>query len=189
MIYNKSEEFSISNSEARLLETLAVEGELSGYQMISCIEGFAAGEPLGSTSVYTGLKSLEEKGCLTARIDTSKRGKGPLPKKYRITEQGMEAAKSRVFDDLVEGTLQDGRFDLALSGMALLGKEAVLQALRRRRMNLEGRLDGIKERFVARGGGDLPLHQEELFRHSMVLLETERRFVAELIDRVKRTMR
>ena len=187
MKYNEAEVFSLSNSEATLLQLLAAKGDLSGYEMISRVEDFGFGESLRATSIYTGLKRLEGKGFLVSRIDTKKRGRGPMPRRYRITARGIEAVKLYVIDGLSGGGAGNGKFDLALPGMALLNKDVVLHALRRCSASIESRLDAVKQKFVSRGGAELPL--EEHFRHSLVHLQTEARYIGELIDRIKRRMR
>jgi hypothetical protein len=94
--------------------------------------------------------------------------------------------KAEVFDGLIEGSPGDGRFDLALSGFPLLSKETALQALRKRRQRIEEKLDHLKECYINDGGDDLPFHITELFRHDLLHLQIDLRFVEELIDRVKR---
>jgi DNA-binding PadR family transcriptional regulator len=188
MKYRSYETKSLSNSELAVLQTVFSGREMSGYQVSSRIGEQTVQQQAiyGTTSVYNAIRKLAAAGLIAGRIDAHKTGKGPLPKKYRITDQGREMLEAQIFDGLIEGSARDGRFDLALAGFSILSKETALQALRKRRQRIEETLDRLKEQYISDGGDDLPFHITELFRHGMLHLQIDLRFVEELIDKVKR---
>ena len=77
---NPSTSKTLSNAELMLLEIISQAKEISGYAIGKLVEErqYRVWADIGTTSIYTGLEKLKRKGLVTSRLDTAKRGKGPL---------------------------------------------------------------------------------------------------------------
>ncbi|MEI7850022.1 MAG: PadR family transcriptional regulator, partial [Chloroflexota bacterium] len=90
----------LSNVEFALLQLISEQAELSGYMISRLIEerGFREWADIGETSIYIGLEKLNKKEFVEFYIDIDKQGKGPLPKKFTLTDKGKEILKEEILD-------------------------------------------------------------------------------------------
>ncbi len=186
MKYNSPNRERLSRTEFALLGLIAEAGENSGYRLHRLIEerGFREWAGLGQTSIYTGLKKLEARGLIAARLETAKQGKGPPPRLAALTEAGAEALRLEVAAALAGAESNWARFELALAALPVLGARAAVEALAGRRRGLEARLDHVSAKYEAQGGDKLPLHVQALFEHGLAHLRTEIGFLDALIGRL-----
>ncbi len=179
----------LSNVELILLEIINQAKEVSGYRIGKLVEErqYRVWADIGTTSIYTGLEKLKRKGFVTSRLDTAKRGKGPLPRKFRLTKKGRLTLKKEIERSLSCARERDRRFDLALAGIPLLPPEKVVTALRERKEFLGEVAEQIKSRFQSIGGEALPINIKSLFKHSLHLIKHESKFMDKLLAELTKT--
>ena len=80
---------ALAGAEFALLQIIEEKQPVSGYEINKLIEdrGYRQWTDIGTTSIYVGLEKLSRKGLTSVYLDTGKKGKGPAPKKYRLTEK------------------------------------------------------------------------------------------------------
>ena len=189
MKYNGIKIIPLSNVEIVLLELISEETELSGYEIKKLVEarGYHKWADIGTTSIYVGLDKLRKKGLVTAYFDTAKKGKGPIPKRFRINALGTTRLQEAVIDILACSRERDRRFDLGLAGLPLIKVEEAIAALTRRLVLLQAAAQEIEAKYRADGGRRLPFHVRWLFRHPLFLIEHEQTFSRSLIDGLEQT--
>lgn len=125
--------------DAMLLLLLAEQPGTSGYTLDALVEqrGYRAWAGIGSSSIYARLRKLEQRGWATSRPGTEKRGRGPIPRLFTLTHDGGREALSFIRTGLSTTREHDPRFNLALSGMELVGHAEVMRCLQARRRFLQ----------------------------------------------------
>jgi DNA-binding PadR family transcriptional regulator len=191
MLYKsgQGEPGQVSNAEFMLLQIICQAGEISGYKINKLVEErqYRIWAGIGTTSIYTGLEKLRKKGLVASRLDVAKRGKGPVPKKFRLTQRGQAALKKDIERALSSTRERDLRFDLAVAALPLLTLPTATSALRKRKKFLREVARQVNARFQALGGEGLPLNIKSLFKHSLHLIEHELEFVDVLILDLKKS--
>ena len=179
----------LSNVELMLLEIISQAKEISGYAIGKLVEErqYRVWADIGTTSIYTGLEKLKRKGLVTSRLDMAKRGKGPLPTKFRLTNRGRLTLRKEIERSLSYTRERDRRFDLALAGIPLLPPEKVMTALRERKRFLGEVAEQVKSRFQSIGGESLPTNIKSLFKHSLHLIKHESNFMDKLLAELTKT--
>jgi len=182
----KFETKPLSNVEFALLQLISEEGELSGYMISRLVEerGYREWADIGDTSIYTGLEKLNKKGFVEFYVDTDKQGKGPLPKKFNLTDKGKEILKDEVMEGLSATRERDRRFDIALAAIRFINPKDALQALEKRKSFLAGERKRINNRFLQQGGSAHPKHVQILFKHPVILIGAELKFMDEIINTI-----
>lgn len=173
----------ITNVEFMLLQIIYEMKEVSGYEINQLIHerGYREWGDMGTTSIYVGLKKLNTKQLVHSYIDTTKQGKGPMPRKFKVTSHGVELLKQTTKDYLSASRERDRRFDLAVAGMPCLTPDEVVAALQKRKDFLAQAADNIKKKFASQGGLRLPFHVQALFKHPLQLITHEIEFMDTLI--------
>lgn len=191
MLYKalQAEPRRLSNAEFMLLQIVCQAGEISGYKINKLVEErqcrIWAG--IGTTSIYNGLEKLRNKRLVTSRLDVAKRGKGPLPNKFRLTKRGQAALEKEIEHALSATRERDLRFDLAVAAIPFLTLPTATSALRKRKKFLREVAQHVNARFEELGGEDLPLNIKALFKHLLHLIEHELEFVDVLIVDLKKS--
>ncbi|WP_435920840.1 PadR family transcriptional regulator [Paenibacillus sp. DYY-L-2] len=173
----------ITNVEFMLLQIIYERKEVSGYEINQLINerGYREWGDMGTTSIYVGLKKLNNKQLVHSYLDTTKQGKGPMPRKFEVTSQGVEVLKQTTLDYLSSSRERDHRFDLALAGIPCLTTDEVVTALQKRNAFLSQVANNINAKFVSQGGVKLPMHVQALFKHPLLLITHEIEFTEMLI--------
>jgi len=173
----------LANVEFMLLQIICEQKEVSGYEINQLVKerGYKEWADIGTTSIYVGLNKLSKKQLVNSYIDTTKQGKGPLPRKFEITNEGKELLKQMILLALSSSRERDYRFDLALAAIPFLPTEEVLVALQKREKFLSEVAENINNKFESQGGKRLPFNVQALFRHSLSLIEHEIDFMDILI--------
>lgn len=181
----------ISNAELMLLQIIKQAGETSGYAINKLVEEreYRVWAGIGTTSIYTGLENLQRKHLVSSRIDVAKKGKGPLPRKFRLTEKGGLTLRREIKRALSSTRERDLRFDLALAAIPVLTPREAATALERRKRFLREVAKHVEARFEALGGERLPINIGGLFKHSLHLIKHELEFVDVLITGLRKTKR
>ncbi|GAA4872507.1 hypothetical protein GCM10023310_60190 [Paenibacillus vulneris] len=174
----------LSNVEFILLQLVAECRHVSGYDIMKMVNhrGYREWANIGTTSIYTGLKKLSTKGWIVSDGPDSKFGKGPVPTQFALTESGMNRLKNEIVDSLSSSRERDIRFDLGLAALPLIGKDEAIAALRARLDFLRAAETKIRQKYEAQGCDHLPLNVRALFLHPIILIDSERKFVSNLIN-------
>ncbi len=174
----------LSNVEFVLLQLISEKDELSGYEISKFIEesGYREWTNIGETSIYAGLDKLNKKELVEFYVHADKQGKGPLPKKFRLTNRGKKNLKTEILAALSSTRERDRRFDLAIASMPFLMPREAIIALNERKKFLKSELERIKTKLEVQGGENLPFHIKALFKHPLVLIKTELEFVDGIIN-------
>lgn len=178
----------LTNAQFMLLQIISQAGEVSGYKIHKLVEEreYRVWADIGTTSIYTGLEKLRKKRLVISWLDRAKRGKGPLPKKFRLTEKGHQTLRREIEQALSSTRERDRRFDLALAAIPLVSVRTVRGALQKRKTFLGEVAEGVEARFEFLGGENLPINIKELFKHSMLLVKHELEFIDALLVDLKR---
>ncbi len=178
---------TLSNVEFALLQLISENGELSGYMISRLIEerGYREWADIGDTSIYTGLDKLNINEFVKFYVDTDKRGKGPLPKKFNLTNKGKKILKEEVAEALSATRERDRRFDIALAAIREIDPKDAVQALEKRKLFLSTEMQRINTKFIQQDGQALPKHVQILFKHPLILIRAELEFMDEIIDTIK----
>ncbi|UUZ79330.1 PadR family transcriptional regulator [Paenibacillus sp. P26] len=114
----------LSNAEFMLLQLIAECKQASGYEINKLIDrrGYREWANIGTTSIYAGLKKLNDKGMIESEDAGEKSGKGPMPTRYVITEAGMTTLRKEVISDLSSSRERDNRFDLGFAALPFVEK-------------------------------------------------------------------
>jgi len=176
-----------SNVELIILHLIYERKSLSGYEINRLVEerGYRNWAEIGTSSIYIGLEKLENKGLVVSMLDTTKQGKGPLPKKYSLTPDGEKVLMEEMRKALSGEADIPGRFTIGLSGLVLFTIEEAVVHLGRKREQLVSRIKTQNEQAESLGGSKLPFHVWALFRHTTYMLEKELEFVDALIADLK----
>jgi DNA-binding PadR family transcriptional regulator len=177
----------LSNVEFALLQLISEEGELSGYMISRLVEEreYREWADIGDTSIYTGLEKLNKKGFVRFYVDTDKQGKGPLPKKFNLTDKGKETLKREVLEALSATRERDQRFDIALAAIHHINPKDAQQALEKRKSFLTAERQRINSKFLHQDGPTLPRHVQILFKHPIILIGAELEFMDEIVRTIK----
>jgi DNA-binding PadR family transcriptional regulator len=175
--------FRISNVEFILLSLIHENGKISGYGLNTLIEerGYREWADIGTTSIYTGLKKLKQKGYVTSATDRYKKGKGPKGVNYTITPSALSLLKAEVKQGLSTARERGGRFMLAISALPILSSKEVIEALVQRTAYLRQESERVHQKYEQQKAY-LPLHAELLFRYSFAAIKNEIAFTEEMIE-------
>ncbi len=121
----------LTNAELMLLQIIKEHNEITGYEINKYVisVGYIEWADIGKTSIYTGLKKLEQKDFVRSIIAVDKTGKGPIPRKYTITTEGEITLKQEMIKAISTSREREKRFDLALSAVQILSKQETIDAL------------------------------------------------------------
>ncbi len=177
---------NLSTVEYTLLQIIREKEEISGYDIKKVVEQrqYKNWTDIGNTSIYKGLKKIEEKKLVESRFDIKKQGKGPVPVKFYLTEQGLKEFEYLTIQFLSNTRERDRRFDLALAGCSYLSKEQVINALKIRIDYLKEAEKNIEKRYMEQGGDKLNSFVQALFEHPLALITAEINFIKELINNI-----
>jgi len=174
---------TLTNVEMVLLQIIAEKEGISGYGINQIVKerGYREWADIGMTSIYVGLKKLEDKNLVKSRMHTTKTGKGPMPKIFFLAEKGREVLSDEVFFILSGSRERERVFDLGVAGIPFVTPKKVKEALLQRKKFLNEHLEKIHKKFKKDGGHQLPVHARYLFKHPLYLIGNELKFIDELI--------
>src|SRR5688500_1707588 len=97
------------------LAVLALLGELravSGYGLASVARarGMERWAGLSASSIYKGLRRLEEQGLVKGATDRKKIGKGPVGRLFALTQDGIRFVRRELTRGFVEAPEQSARY-------------------------------------------------------------------------------
>lgn len=173
----------ISNVEFALLQLIAESSNISGYEINKLVEerGYREWADIGTTSIYVGLDKLSKKELVESQIDTNKTGKGPLPKRFTLTQKGKNVLRDTIIESLSLTRERDHRFDLAVAAIPFISSQEAVDALNRRKSFLLSEQKRLEGKFHSQGGYKLPFFVRALFAHPLALIDAEIKFTNQLV--------
>jgi len=176
----------LTNSELMILQIISTNKDISGYEINKYVTyaEYNVWAEIGKTSIYSSLKKLEKKQFITAEIDLKKKGKGPLPYKYNISEEGVTMLHEEMIGILSTAGIRNRSFDLTLSALQLLQTSDVIKALESRMVFLQSEISRINEEYNERKSC-IDLGPDLLYQHIFCLIETEITFTEKIILNLK----
>lgn len=127
------------------------------------------------------LNKLYKRKLLNSYIDVDKQGRGPVPKKFEITEEGKAVLQQETLEALSSTRERDFKFDLALAAIPFVPKEAALSALRQRKSFLTEVAAGINQKLELFKKQRFPVNMQALYWHPLILIKNEMEFMDNLI--------
>lgn len=106
-----------------------------------------------------------------------KQGRGPVSKKFEITEEGKAVLQQETLESLSSTRERDFKFDLALAAIPYVSKEAVLAALQQRKSFLTEVADGLNQKLATFKKKQMPVNMQALYCHPLVLIKNEIEFM------------
>jgi DNA-binding PadR family transcriptional regulator len=119
---------------------------------------------------------------VTSYIDIEKQGRGPVPKKFEITEEGKKVLQQETLEALSSTRERDFKFDLALAAIPFVPQEAALAALQQRKNFLTEVADGINQKLASFKKKQMPVNLQALYWHPLILIKNEMEFMDNLIE-------
>jgi DNA-binding PadR family transcriptional regulator len=173
----------LSNSEYMLLSLIRDKKAASGYQLNTVIKnrGYRDWADIGMTSIYNGLKKLENKGLVQSKLITEKSIQGPAAKAFYLTDSGITMLKKETVKGLTETRERDRRFDLALSAIDLLPSKTALDCIKKRKHFLETENSRLTE-ICNEQKEHISFQGKLLFKHTLNFIQSEITFLNELIS-------
>ncbi len=137
---------------------------------------------IGKSSIYGVLKKLKEDGLVDSWVEEED---NRVVKKYKITNVGLEVLNGKIYNVLNEFVGKDTPdFYLAYSMFIYLPKEQrtevftnSLNNIKQHRDDLEKMLEEVK---------DTPMTVTGLFKHPMMVLQTDIVFLEWVLDKIKK---
>ncbi len=170
-----------SNSEFILLILINEHEQISGYQINTLIKnhGYREWAGIGATSIYKGLKKLEQNQLVESTLDVHKTTKGPVGRQFTLTDGGRKQLRFELKSGLSETREHNPRFKIALSGSDILRKSVVCNWLGKRVSFLQSEI----ERLESKKGWmeHQVLKVQMMFEHSLWAIQNEVQFTEYLI--------
>ncbi len=178
---------ALSNVELMVLEIILEMDSISGYDLNKLIEERKIREwaDIGTTSIYLGLKKLEKKKYVSWILDKNKKGKGPLPRKFSVTNHGKKSLTNEILYSLSQAGERDKRFDIAFYGISFLPRVVVILAIEKRIEKLVLEFENIESISNLEVNEELPLHKKSIIDHRMILIGNEIEFMDRLLNQLR----
>jgi DNA-binding PadR family transcriptional regulator len=178
----------LSNSEFILLQIIYDREMISGYEINQLIKdrGYREWADIGTTSIYVGLNKLHKRKLLNSYIDIEKQGRGPVPRKFEITDEGKTVLQQETLEALSSTRERDFKFDLALAAIPHVPTEAVLAALQQRKSFLTEVADGLNQKLATFKIKQVPVNMQALYWHPLILIKNEMEFMDNLIQELSK---
>ena len=177
----------LSNAELIVLEIILEMESISGYDLNRLIEerGIREWADIGTTSIYLSLKKLEKKKFVSWILDKNKTGKGPLPRRFSVTNQGKKILTNEILHSLSLSGERDKRFDIAFYGIGFLPRVVIILAIERRIENLLYEFENIETISNLKINEDMPLHKKSIIDHRMILISNEIEFMNRILIQLR----
>lgn len=155
---------------------LIVEQPSHGYDLERIIDqrGIRRWTDIGFSSIYYVLTRLEKRGLVEA-------GAAPARSRriFHATAQGRHIAAAQTLSFISDPRPAHDPLLVGLANLALLSESDYAAALRRRLSALDARISGIRDAAAAQA--PLPRAAEEVFSHTLRILDAERSWLQERV--------
>lgn len=136
---------------------------------------------IGKSSIYRIIGELEQAELISfyeEEVDNR------LRKVYSITEKGMKVLKAKVFNTINEYIgKNDEDFYVAFSMLPILTADDLLQALLNAFQNISKHKQELEQMLSE--NQDYPLNVIGLFKHPIMILETDIKFLEWVLEKIK----
>jgi DNA-binding PadR family transcriptional regulator len=178
----------VSDSELALLALLGEQRLVSGYRLASVARarGMERWAGLSASSVYKGLRRLEEQELVKATSDRKKVGRGPVGHLFALTEAGTRSVRRQLTEGLVEAPEQSSRYRLSLAFVDLIGAKHAVDRLRERSRTFKERIRDVERARAADEGVRASTGATLVFEYVLSALKHERVVTARLIQTLKK---
>jgi DNA-binding PadR family transcriptional regulator len=175
--------FELSNVEYMLLSLIRESGKASGYGLNAVIadRGYREWADIGMTSIYAGLKKLEQKCLIHGRLTTEKTVQGPAAREFSLTGDGKRLLIEETARGLSETRERDRRFDLAVSAMDVLSPVKARELIQKRKTFLETERERLSAAFAGERAR-ISAQGKLLFKHTLNFIKSEIAFLDDLAD-------
>ncbi len=172
----------ITNATLAIL-SLVAEVPRHGYEIEQTIDerGMREWAAIGFSSIYYLLKKLEKSGLIESRLLPAE-GRGPARRVYQITSSGGSALTDATLEALSEPRQSYPPILLGVANLPFVSQEQALGALRSYQTGLEKRQEHIGAQ--AESQRPLPGHVEILFDYSLNMIEAEKHWVENVIQKI-----
>jgi DNA-binding PadR family transcriptional regulator len=178
--------FQLSHVEFIVLALIQEQPKTTGYQLNALVNerGYREWADIGTTSIYTALKTLKERGYVTSAMDRYKTGKGPKGVNFTLMPDGLAVLQSEVRQGLSMAHEHGGRFMLAMSAMVVLETADVIDALHQRIAGLREDYTRVQQVYDPQKAS-ISAPGAWLFRYSFAAIEQEIAFTETMLSEIK----
>lgn len=172
----------MTDAELAILSIVA-EGPIYGYDIQTVIKerGLRAWTNIGVSSMYYVLEKLERQGLLSST--GTPHTKGPARRQYRMTPAGYGVLQTSVADLLSTPREFGNGFELGLANLHVLGPTRIRAAFAAYHQELDSRLSFNRGRCEELRQQNAPFNVIAMFERYIALLEAERTWVIDFIER------
>jgi DNA-binding PadR family transcriptional regulator len=136
---------------------------------------------IGKSSIYRIIGELEQ-GQLVSFYEEEVDNR--LRKVYSITERGLEVLKKKVFNTINEYIgKHDENFYVAFSMLPILTVDSQIQAILNAILKMENHKQELEDMLIE--NKDYPLNVIGLFKHPIMILETDVNFLKWVLEKLK----
>ena len=164
----------LTDTQLMLLQIIHENTEITGYDINKLVIDLKYRDwaDIRKTAIYTGLKALKTRGFVKTFIDINKTGKGPIPRKYSITDIGKTELKKEMIKTIEVSREREKRFDLVISSIQILSYQEILDAFDQRIIFLKSEFNRVAKDSIEHKDC-IPLGGQLLYSHIISSLENE----------------
>ena len=178
-------DYRINNAELTLLLLIWETPGANGYRLRTRVadRGMEAWAGVSASSIYVVVKKLEREGWIASAEDRDKRSKGPKGRVFSILPKGETALRAAIRHGLSHTREYDPRFNIALSGLRVLGPQDAAACLHHRAAFLAAEQTRLSTSRQAQA--QLPLEADLLFARIENAITAEKEWLAQAILRLE----
>ncbi|MHA2289829.1 MAG: PadR family transcriptional regulator [Promethearchaeota archaeon] len=181
----KIAKISINHSEFIILGLISEEREGDhAYSINKKIKdrGMRSWTNIGRSSVYRVIRNLEEKGLAITWIEEID---NRSINKFKLTDQGIEVLKAKVFNVIKEFVGRDDKdFYVAFSMLPILSTEQLIKGFSNSINLMKKHKKELEE--MLEENSKTPLNVRGLFIHPIKILQTDIEFLEMVLDEIRR---
>lgn len=176
---------TLTNLELAMLGLIS-EKPKHGYQIELDIQarGMREWAEIGFSSIYHALNKLEQKGWLSAALDSS--GQGPARKVFSLSAAGRQALHDAVLTRMTSPRRYSSDLELALAYSDNLSSAELKRSLEDYSNQLQNKIKALNEKLAQDQLRGIPESAEWLFDHSLHALNCELSWIQDLISKLIR---
>jgi len=174
----------MTNAEFAILNLIS-ELPRHGYDIEKIIieRGMRDWTEIGFSSIYYLLNKLEKEGLIVGRTE-QQAGRGPARKVYHITPMGKETCREKLLEVLSTPYRCYSPILLGLANLYSVKKIDAINALRKYCDGLSERLNHLQGRYEEQS--PFPLNVDSMFTYSLTMIETEKKLIEGLIQKLEK---
>lgn len=136
--------------------------------------------PIAESSVYAGIRSLNEKGLIEGEV----RKERNMPEKtiYRITEKGSEILKISIGQYLSSLDLDPDMFNIGIFLMGQLEKDEVVNILNNKLKEMDQAIFILKKQMSE---STIPYIVQAIIKHQTYLMFSDAKTIREILEKIE----